>query len=108
MKIRIAFGIAGAWLTAIAIMVSLHCSSQSIPWYEKYPDKQEILDFMAQKEIPVLVMPYTWWDSQKEDLEGSGIKVYVHTVNDEEARRGMSQGVSDIYSDDILPAAVGQ
>lgn len=79
-------------------------------YYIGYPDKQEILDFMAQKEIPVLVMPYTWWDSQREEeLGGSGIKVYVHTVNDEEeARRGMSQGVSGIYSDDILPAAASQ
>lgn len=79
-------------------------------YYIGYPDKQEILDFMTQKEIPVLVMPYTWWDSQKEEeLVSSGIKVYVHTVNsEEEARRGISLGVSGIYSDDILPAAVGQ
>lgn len=77
-------------------------------YYIGYPDKQEILDFMAQKEIPVLVMPYTWWDGQKEEeLENSSIKVYIHTVNNEdEARRAMSQGVSGIYSDDILPAAV--
>lgn len=79
-------------------------------YYIGYPDKQDILDFMMQKEIPVLVMPFTWWDSQKEEeLEDSGIKVYVHTVNDEEeARLGMSRGVSGIYSDDILPAAVSQ
>ena len=77
-------------------------------YYIGYPGKQEILDFMAEKEIPVLVMPSSWWNvQQEEDLKDSSIKVYVHTVNDEEeALLRLQHGVSGIYSDDILPEAV--
>ncbi len=79
-------------------------------YYIGYPEKQEILDFMDEKEIPVLVMPSSWWDDQKQrDLENSGIKVYVHTVDDEEeARQRIEQGVSGIYSDDIRPDTLEQ
>lgn len=79
-------------------------------YYIGYPDKQEIVDFMTQKEIPVLVMPYTWWDSQKEEeLGNSGLKVYVHTVDDQNvAIQKISQGISGIYSDNILPAEFRQ
>lgn len=79
-------------------------------YYTGYPDSQEIVDFMAQKEIPVLVMPSYWWDSQKEsDLKDNGIRVYVHTVDEEEeARQRMAQGVSGIYTDDILPSTVSK
>ena len=68
-----------------------------------WPGGREILDFMNEKNIPVLTVPSSLWDDQKRDeLEGSGIKVYVHTVNDEnEARLKIAQGVSGIYSDDI-------
>lgn len=74
-------------------------------YYIGYPDRQEIVDFMDEKGIPVLVMPSSWWDDQKQkDLENSGIKVYVHTVDDEEeAQQRIEQGVSGIYSDNILP-----
>lgn len=74
-------------------------------YYIGYPEREEVLEFMERNEIPVLVMPSSWWDDQKqEDLENSGIKVYVHTVDDgEEARQRIEQGVSGIYSDDILP-----
>lgn len=76
-------------------------------YYIGYPGKQEILAFMAEKEIPVLVMPSSWWNGQQEeDLKDSSIKVYVHTVNDEEeALLRLQHGVSGIYSDDILPEA---
>ncbi len=76
-------------------------------YYIGYPGKQEILDFMAEKEILVLVMPSSWWNGQQEeDLKDSSIKVYVHTVNDEEeALLRLQHGVSGIYSDDILPEA---
>jgi len=79
-------------------------------YYIGYPGSQEVLDFMAEKEIPVLTMVSDWWDAGKQaDLAGSGIKVYVHTVDDEEeARQRAAQGVSGIYTDDILPAAFGQ
>lgn len=77
-------------------------------YYIGYPGKQEILDFMSKKELPVLVMPSSWWDDCKRgDLEDSGIKLYVHTVNaEEEARLRLDQGISGIYSDDILPLAM--
>lgn len=70
-----------------------------------YPGGNEVLDFMRRKDIPVLTMPSDGWSSQiGRELEGSGIKVYVHTVNDEEeARLRISQGVSGIYTDDIYP-----
>lgn len=72
------------------------------------PGGQEITDFMALKGIPVLVMPSSWWDDQKQsELENSEIKVYVHTVDqEEEARQRMDQGISGIYSDDILPKTI--
>jgi len=74
-------------------------------YYIEYPGGQEILDFMTRNKIPVLVMPSSYWDAERQkDLENSDIKVYIHTVNnEEEARRAMEQGVSGIYSDDILP-----
>ncbi|MCM1191106.1 MAG: hypothetical protein NC123_03250 [Butyrivibrio sp.] len=77
-------------------------------YYIGYPGKEEIIDFMAEKELPVLVMPSAWWNSQyQEELENSGIKVYVHTVDEaEEARQRLEQGVSGIYTDDILPVDV--
>lgn len=80
-------------------------------YYIGYPDPGEILEFMEEKEIPVLVMPSSWWDGQKQnDLRDSGIKVYVHTVDDEEeARRRMTEeGISGVYTDDILPSTAAQ
>lgn len=79
-------------------------------YYIGYSDKREILDFMEQKDIPVLVMPSGWWDDRKkEDLVDSNIKVYVHTVNDkEEGNKKIKQGVYGLYSDDILPIEVSQ
>ncbi|MCM1216466.1 MAG: hypothetical protein NC331_12925 [Lachnospiraceae bacterium] len=79
-------------------------------YYTGYPDRQEVIDFMSQTEIPVLVMPSSWWyGTIQDDLENSGVKVYVHTVNDdEEARQRMEHGISGIYSDDILPKTVRQ
>lgn len=79
-------------------------------YYIGYPEKQEILDFMEQKDIPVLVMPSNWWDAQKQsDLGDSAVKVYVHTVNDEkEAIWRMEEGVDGIYSDFILPFTARQ
>ncbi len=72
-------------------------------YYIGWPDSTEIIDFMNKKNIPVLTVPSSWWDDQKSnDFAESGIKVYVHTVNDEdEAQLKITQGVSGIYSDDI-------
>jgi len=74
-------------------------------YYTGYPGRQAVLDFMAEKGIPVLTMPSDWWlTEQEEDLRDTDIKIYVHTVDDEEeACRKIEQGVSGIYSDDILP-----
>ena len=60
---------------------------------------------MAENRIPVLTMPSGWWSEEmEEDLAGSGIKVFVHTVNDgAEARERLTEGISGIYSDVILP-----
>ena len=79
-------------------------------YYIGYSDGKEILDFMEQKDIPVLVMPYDWWDNEKEeDLSDSEIKVYVHTVDDrEEGYKQIEHGVYGLYSDDILPTEVSQ
>lgn len=76
-------------------------------YYIGYPGGEEILSFMERREIPVLVMPSSWWDGEKSsELESGDVKVYVHTVNDEaEARQRFEEGVSGVYSDDILPAA---
>lgn len=79
-------------------------------YYIGYPggnpeEIEKIKSFMAEKEIPVLTMPSSWWtaDRQKE-LEGSGIRVFVHTVDEvEEAKTRLSQGVDGIYTDNILP-----
>lgn len=72
-------------------------------YYIGWSDSTEIIDFMNKKNIPVLTVPSSWWDEGKRDeLAESGIKVYVHTVNDEEeAQLKITQGVSGIYSDDI-------
>lgn len=80
-------------------------------YYIGYPDGEagetkKLRDFMAENRIPVLTMPSSWWSRDKQrDLEDSGIKVFVHTVNEEaEARKGLAEGISGIYTDDILPA----
>ena len=79
-------------------------------YYIGYPGRQKVLDFMTQNEIPVLTMVSSWWNSSiQEDLADSGIKVYVHTVDEEEEGwQRIQQGVSGIYSDDILPDTVRQ
>lgn len=79
-------------------------------YYIGYPDGKEeikeLRDFMAENEIPVLTMPSGWWSADKQKaLEGSGIKVFVHTVDDEEeAKARLSEGIGGIYTDNILPA----
>lgn len=72
-------------------------------YYTGYPGKEEVLDFMKEKNIQVLVMPASYWNGDiKNDLSDSGIKVYVHTVNDEEeAKRLIQDGVDGIYTDRI-------
>lgn len=79
-------------------------------YYTGFPGGQEVSDFMKEHDIPVLVMPSDWWDEEKEaELKESGVKVYVHTVNDEEeAKERLAHGISGIYSDDILPETVRQ
>lgn len=80
-------------------------------YYIGYPlgeagEAEALKDFMAGNGIPVLTMPSGWWSEEIEkDLADSGIKVFVHTVNDEaEARQRLTEGISGIYTDVILPA----
>lgn len=81
-------------------------------YYIGYPGGQEVMDFMTQKGIPVLTVPSSWWNDNAQmraELAGSGIKVYVHTVNDEnEGRERIEQGVSGIYTDNFVPGTVRQ
>ena len=80
-------------------------------YYIGYPlgeagEAEALKDFMAGNGIPVLTMPSGWWSEEIEkDLADSGIKVFVHTVNDgAEARQRLTEGISGIYTDVILPA----
>lgn len=82
-------------------------------YYIGYPDiesgeSKEMMNFMAENGIPVLTIPSGWWsESLRNDLEGSGIKVFVHTVNEEpEAKERLAQGVAGIYTDDILQVLI--
>lgn len=82
-------------------------------YYIGYPDiesgeSKEMMNFMAENGIPVLAILSGWWsESLRNDLEGSGIKVFVHTVNEEpEAKERLAQGVAGIYTDDILQVLI--
>lgn len=79
-------------------------------YYIGYPDREsgeinELRDFLAERRIPVLTLPSSWWtEDMKADMEDWDIKVFVHTVNEEtEARTRLAEGVSGIYTDNILP-----
>lgn len=81
-------------------------------YYIDYPGGQEVLDFMAEKSIPVLTVQSSLWNDNvkmQRELRDSDIKIFVHTVNDEgEGRRRINQGVDGIYSDRIVSGAVRQ
>lgn len=73
-------------------------------YYIGYAGGEETAGFCAEKGIPVLVMPYTWINTQiMEEVRGYGVNVFVHTVNDEADAGYMGEmGVDGIYTDDLL------
>jgi len=77
-------------------------------YYIGYPGAEEVGNFCNDKNIPVLVMPYTWFGSAvDQELKDYSLQVYVNTINDEaEAGRMMSNGAEGIYSDCILPETI--
>ena len=74
-------------------------------YYIGFPGGETVGSFCEEKAIPVLVMPYTWLsETIMRELEPYPIKLYVHTVDEEEdAYNAASFGVDGIYSDQILP-----
>ncbi len=77
-------------------------------YYLGYSNTGKEERFCVENKIPVLVMPYTWINSEIcNSVEQSQLKLFVHTVNDiEEAKRQLSMGVDGIYTDEILPRNV--
>lgn len=77
-------------------------------YYIGFPGGAEAGTFCEEHGIPVLVMPYTWiGNSILQDLEGYPLRLYVHTVNEQEdALRMTSMGVEGIYTDCITPEEV--
>lgn len=74
-------------------------------YYIGYPGGESVGNFCEEKEISVLVMPYTWLsEGIMQELEQYQIKLYVHTVNELQDMYNMvSLQVDGIYSDQILP-----
>lgn len=74
-------------------------------YYIGYPGGESVGNFCEEKEIPILVMPYTWLsEGIMQELEKYQIKLYVHTVNELQDMYNMvSLHVDGIYSDKILP-----
>ncbi len=77
-------------------------------YYIGYAGGKETAGFCQEKGIPVLVMPYTWWNSGiLEELADYDVKVYLHTVDDEdEAASLFEQGADGIYTDNITPEII--
>lgn len=76
-------------------------------YYIGWPGGASVGDFCEEKEIPVLVMPYTWIsDNILKELEPyPWLKLYPHTLNDPgEAQRMLSLPVDGIYSANITPS----
>lgn len=73
-------------------------------YYIGYPGPEETGGFCMEHHIPVLVMPYTWVNTDiMDELKDYPAKLYVHTVNDaEEAGEMAGLGVSGIYTDCLL------
>lgn len=81
-------------------------------YYIGYPGEQAIA-FCAEHGIPVLTMPYTWYEGiyeqVQQDLGERSVCIYVHTVDEQEDAENMASLKADgIYSDCILPKEMGQ
>lgn len=65
----------------------------------------QLIDFCRRNEIEVVTAFDFWWYERpefKEKMKNSGLVLYIHTVNDLEAARGLlEEGVTGIYTDFI-------
>lgn len=61
----------------------------------------DTIKFCKKKDIPVIVMPFNWWDDEiNETLHKNGLKVYLHTLNDaDQINAYFKKGVDGIYTD---------
>lgn len=73
-------------------------------YYIGYSEEYGAAAFCQEKGIPVITMPYTWYnDSIAKDLSQYDLKQFYHTVDEEaDARRFIGLGCG-IYTDDFLP-----
>lgn len=74
-------------------------------YYIGYPGREKVEAFCTENQIPVVVMPCTWIDENIcQDMAACSLRLYGHTVDDEEeARRLAFLGADGIYSDNLLP-----
>lgn len=65
----------------------------------------DTVEFCKKNDITVVTMPYNWWTEEiNGNLHENGLKVYLHTINDEnEVRSYIKNGVDGIYTDFVLP-----
>lgn len=76
-----------------------------------WPGGESVGRFCEEKEIPVLVMPYTWvYDDILQQLEPyPWLKLYSHTLfEQEDVQRMISLSVDGIYSGRITPSQMLQ
>ncbi len=58
-------------------------------------------EFCVENEIPVVVLPYEWWNEEiTETLHSYGLEVWVHTLNEnEDIAELRDKGVDGVYTD---------
>lgn len=56
--------------------------------------------------VNVVIIPYYWWTEDYSNLlHKKGLKVFLHTLNDEdEVQNYLNSGVDGIYTDFIIPS----
>lgn len=77
-------------------------------YYIGYQGEEKTAGFCREKGIPVLVMPSSWWnEDMRSELEDSGVKIYLHTVDDpDEASRLLNEGADGLYTDIFTPVSI--
>lgn len=62
---------------------------------------EQLGEFCVDNDIPVIVIPSSWWTKEINDtLQGYGLEVWVHTLNENEEIEALrDQGVDGIYTD---------
>lgn len=70
-----------------------------------YSNLDELAEFCRNNDIPVVVLPYDWWNNDVKEILGSNnLRVYLHTINDEKkVMEYFEQGVDGIYTDGFVP-----